>query len=183
MSHKLSEYRLVKKILNGDSQAFEEIINMTEGLVMGIIIRMIPNKSDRLDISQDIYLKAFGSLASFKFNSKLSTWIGAIAYNTCISYLKKRKLYSDEISLVYLPSDMSDSEIHEQDRRKILHQEIEKLPPIYKTLITLFHHQEMSYKEIEEITNLPIGTVKNYLYRARKKLKDNLLLKYKIEDL
>lgn len=183
MAHQLSENSLVTKILNGDNQAFEEVINMTEGLVVGIINKMIPNKNDRCDISQEIYLKAFGSLATFKFNSKLSTWIGAIAYNTCISYLKKRKLFSDDINLVNLPSERGDSEILEQERRKILHQEIEKLPPIYKTLITLFHHQEMSYKEIEEITKLPIGTIKNYLYRARKKLRDSLLLKYKIEDL
>ena len=77
---------LVNKVLRGDTYAFKSIINNTKGLTTQIIFKMIPNAEDRKDIAQDIYLKTFQNLGTFKFQSKLSTWIGQIAYNTCINF-------------------------------------------------------------------------------------------------
>ncbi len=133
----LTDKYLIGKVLGGNTAAFSTIIKNTERLVAQIVFKMIPNNEDRKDIVQDIYLKTFQKLGSFKFQSKLSTWIG----------------------------------------------EIEKLQPIYKVLINLYHNEELSYTEISQITQLPEGTVKNYLFRARKKLKENLLLLHKKEEL
>lgn len=83
---------LVQKVLGGDTAAFSTIIKNTERLVAQIVFKMISNREDREDIAQDIYLKTFKKLESFEFHSKLSTWIGQIAYNTCLNYLKKKKL-------------------------------------------------------------------------------------------
>ncbi len=88
----LNDQTLVENILAGDTNAFKIIIKNTEGLVAQIIFRMISNAEDRKDIAQDIYLKAFQKLDSFRFQSKLSTWIGQITYNTCLNYLEKKKL-------------------------------------------------------------------------------------------
>jgi RNA polymerase sigma-70 factor (ECF subfamily) len=190
---------LVKKILSGESSAFSTIISNTEGLVAQIVFKMIPGKENRKDIAQDVYLKAFQSLSGFRYQSKISTWIAQICYNTCINYLEKRKLvfpdnhstgeYSDDEILELLSTrngpQYSETEniIFQKDLSEILKCQLDKLSPVYKTLITLYHNEELSYSEIAEITGLPEGTIKNYLFRARKELRDNILQTYKKEAL
>lgn len=193
----MSDQTLVGRVLGGDTNAFRLIMKNTEGLVGQIVYKMVRNPAERKDIAQDIYLRTFQKLNTFQFQSKLSTWIGQIAYNTCLGYLEKKKLVlvdsvnDDEENEVLeklnytIDPFMSETEniFFKKELSAILKIEIEKLSPIYKTLITLFHNEELSYAEITEITQLPEGTVKSYLSRARKLLKDNLLLTYKKEAL
>jgi RNA polymerase sigma-70 factor (ECF subfamily) len=192
-----NEQVLVERVLSGDTTAFRQIIKITQGLVAQIIFKMVNNAEDRLDITQDVYLKVFKNLSGFKFQSKLSTWIARISYTTCLNFLQKKKLvlvdnvYDEDQSVEELEKLSSDKEltdkientIDQNERKKILLVEIDKLSPVYKTLIILFHNEELSYSEISEITQLPEGTVKNYLYRARIELKKNLLINYKKQDL
>jgi RNA polymerase sigma-70 factor (ECF subfamily) len=195
-----ADKELVEQTLGGNQQAFASIIRQTEALVASIVFKMINNAEDRKDIAQDIYLKAFHKLSGFKFESKLSTWIGQIAYNTCYSWLEKKKLvfpdnYENDASSFEDPLDMlsrrltdlfshkAELQVFEKQRAGIIKTAMEKLSPISKTLLTLFHQEEMSYAEIAAITGLPEGTLKSYLFRARKSLKDNLLLNYKKEEL
>ena len=84
--------KLVKKVLEGNSIAFKTIIINTQGLVIQILYKMIKNPEDREDLAQEIYLKVYDKLADFKFNSKLSTWIGTITYNTCLNFLEKKRI-------------------------------------------------------------------------------------------
>jgi RNA polymerase sigma factor (sigma-70 family) len=195
----LADQLLVDKVLHGNTNAFKTVIKNTEGLTAQIIFKMIPNAEDRKDLAQDIYLKTFQKLGSFKFQSKLSTWIAQIAYNTCINYLQKKRLVlpdnnsennksSDEAleilnNKIDLFSNEPEKLIFKKELSEILKNEIDKLSPVYKTLITLYHNEELNYSEIAAITELPEGTVKNYLFRARKTLRDNLLLTYKKEAL
>jgi RNA polymerase sigma-70 factor (ECF subfamily) len=196
----MTDRPLVEKVLRGNTEVFKIIIKNTEGLVAQIIFKMILYVEDRKDIAQDIYLKSFQNLKYFKFQSKLSTWIGQIAYNTCLNYLEKKKLVlidntNNEDETKESPLEMLDNKtiditrnetenlIFRKEISEILKIEIDKLVPLYKTLITLYHNEELSYAEIAQITDLPEGTVKNYLFRARNKLRDNLLLTYKKEEL
>lgn len=195
----LADQLLVKKVLAGDTNAFKIIIEKTEGLVTQIIFKMIPASEDRKDIAQDVYLKAFQKLVTFRFQSKLSTWIGQITYNTCVNHLQKKKVLiiensnegdeSNDEALEIMNSKIgpanseTEKRIFNKELSGILKREIDKLSPLYRTLITLYHNQELSYSEIAIITELPEGTVKNYLFRARKTLKNNLLLTYKKEAL
>jgi RNA polymerase sigma factor (sigma-70 family) len=195
-----ADKELVEQTLGGNQQAFASIIRQTEALVASIVFKMINNAEDRKDIAQDIYLKAFHKLSGFKFESKLSTWIGQIAYNTCYSWLEKKKLvfpdnYEYDASSFEDPLDMlsrrltdlfshkAELQVFEKQRTGIIKTAMDKLSPISKTLLTLFHQEEMSYAEIAAITGLPEGTLKSYLFRARKSLKENLLLNYKKEEL
>jgi RNA polymerase sigma factor (sigma-70 family) len=195
-----ADEHLVKRTLKGDRHAYGLIVKNTEGLVAQIIFKMISIPADRKDLAQDVYLKAFNNLQNFRFQAKLSTWIGQIAYNTCLHYLEKKKLVLLEefgeddgdqseslrrINDSFVPLLENDTEklLSNKELSAILKIEIDKLPPLYKTLITLYHNEELSYAEIAQITALPDGTVKNYLFRARKILKENLLLHYKREDL
>ena len=196
----LADKHLVDKVLGGDTPAFGAIIKNTERLVAQIVFKMIRNPEDRKDIAQDIYVKAFKKLPDFKFQSKLSTWIARISYNTCLDYLRKKRLilpdaiYQDskpgDDAMDFIknrslaaPGIETDTFILKKELSAILKTEIEKLSPVFKTLIILYHNEELSYEEIVQITGLPQGTVKNYLFRARKILKSILLLNYKKEDL
>ena len=195
----LHDRHLVNTVLSGDTHAFGLIMKNTERLVTQIVFKMISSPGDRKDIAQDIYLKAYKKLPHFKFQSKLSTWIAQISYNTCLDFLRKKKLIlpgdnndgneNDDYLLdrinnpSFIPSLATNDLILQKNISAILKKEIAKLSPVYKTLITLYHHEELSYEEIGQITRLPDGTIKNYLFRARKKLRDNLLLNYNKEDL
>jgi RNA polymerase sigma-70 factor (ECF subfamily) len=193
-----SDQHLVDKVLRGDTKAFEIIIKNTKGLVAQIVFKMVDNAEDRRDIAQDVFLKTFKDLSGFRFQSKLSTWIGKITYNTCLNYLEKKKVilvnddeYSTHENALEAKSKMftkdstneTESLIFKKELSEIINFEIANLSPIYKTLITLYHGEELSYEEIAQITELPEGTVKNYLFRARKVLKERLLLKHKKEEL
>jgi RNA polymerase sigma factor (sigma-70 family) len=191
----LSDIDLVRKIIGGDRYASALLIRNTEKLVAQIVFNMARNPADRKDLMQDIYLKAFKNLPNFRFRCKLSTWIAQIGYNTCIDYLEKQKAVlldfsSGEDSNMNqtwekLSADGIGAEqlLVNKEKAEILNKIVSELPPVYHTLITMFHKEELSIEEISEITGLPDGTIKNYLFRARKALKENLLRHYKKEDL
>jgi RNA polymerase sigma factor, sigma-70 family len=179
----LSDKVIVTDILNGNVQGFAIIVKNTEKLVTQIVCKMTANPDDQKDLVQDIYLKVYQNLQTFQFRSKLSTWIANIAYNTTINYLQKKQIpilgiekTTEERFTVF---DNPELESVKSEAVEILNNEIAKLPPLYKTLISLYHLEELTNKEISEITNLPEGTIKSYLYRARKILKDNITHYYK----
>jgi len=183
--------RLVRKIISGNAEAFRVVVDQNKRLVSHIVFRMIRNETDREDLCQDIFIRVYQNLSSFQFKSKLSTWIARIAYNTCGNYLEKKKipLYEDIASnKVSIEShcDYSaqpDTQAELEDVSIKLRTEIDKLPAQFAAIITLYHLDDMSYREIGSIMNMPEGTVKSYLFRARKLLKDRLLTKYQMEDL
>jgi len=196
----VTDQQLVAQVLGGHTAAFGQIVQRTEALVTQMVFKMIRHPADRPDIAQEVYLKAFKNLAGFKFQAKLSTWVGQITYNTCLHYLEKKQLvlldpaepgpddlpaedYRAPPALVAGPDYDPETALFDQDLAGILGAAIEQLPPLYRTLISLYHQQELSYEEIAQITSLPDGTVKNYLFRARKLLKQQLLARYQRHDL
>lgn len=180
---------LIDKILAGDTHAFQTLIEEHQRLVSHIVGRMITREADREDLFQEIFIKVYQNLSKFRFKSKFSTWVAKIAYNTCINYLQKKKpnLYEDisheNKSLDRVPGNhiSPEEKAAKQDLVWHLQKEIQRLPIQFRTVITLFHLDEMTYHEIAEIMNLPLGTVKSYLFRARKLLKDRLRLNYSQE--
>jgi RNA polymerase sigma factor (sigma-70 family) len=182
---------IVKKILAGNKKAFETLIRQHQRLVSHVVFRMVDNRADREDICQDVFLKVYQNLGGFQFESKLSTWIAKIAYNTCLNYLEKKRvlLYDDlsteERSLETVPGTTSgpDQLVEGKEISGLLRSEIDKMPVHYRTILTLYHLDQMSYKEIGDSMDLPEGTVKSYLFRGRKLLKERLMAKYQPEDL
>ena len=173
-----SDKEIVAKILNGNIQNFAIVVKGTEKLVTQIVRKMVSNEDDQKDLVQEIYLRTYQNLPSFQFKAKLSTWIANIAYNRTLNYLQKKKIpimYIADARDEKLPiAENPESETIQAEEASILQAEIARLPPLYRTLITLYHLEELPAKEISEITNLPEGTVKSYLFRARKILKDNI---------
>ena len=185
------ERDLVTGVLDGSVGAFEHLIDKYKALVVHIVYRMTANREDREDICQEVFMKIYSNLAGFRFESKLSTWIARVAYNTCMNHLdKKRELLVDEVrpDLETLDglsgdADRPDEVAEEMDTSSRLRSEIDGLPLAYRTILTLYHLEEMSYNEIGEIMDLPEGTVKSHLFRARKHLRARLLSRYRREDL
>lgn len=190
MEERQESKQLVASIIAGQTDQFQTLIERYQKLVAHIVFRMVSGEADREDICQEVFVKVYQNLGSFKFGSKLSTWIATIAYNTSLNYLEKKKvpLYDDlgpeESGLDRLPSDgkAPDEVFESKDISEILRKEIQSLPAQYRTILALYHLEEMSYKEISSITRLPDGTVKSHLFRARKLLKERLMTKYSQED-
>jgi RNA polymerase sigma factor (sigma-70 family) len=175
-----NEKEIISRVLGGDLNSFKLLVNQYERLVTCVVKRVIQHQEDEQDICQEVFIKVYKNLASFKFQSKLSTWIVQIAYSSALNHLKKvskkKNLTSDiaEFENYHHVTDDPESILLKKNTAAFIQSEIGKLPLKYRTVLTLYHLNELSYNEIEEITGMPEGTVKNYLFRARKLLKDKL---------
>jgi RNA polymerase sigma factor (sigma-70 family) len=193
-----NEKLLVKKILSGNKNAFKELVELYEKLVAHIVFGMIKNRLEREDLCQEIFLKIFVNLNSFKFKSKLSTWIGRIAYNECLNYYSRKRIkivedfgynkdeenQNDQYFESHKSRELPPVEkLSREEIKDFLQQEIEQLPVKFRTIILLYHIDELSYREIMEITNLSLSNLKVSLFRGRKILREQMLKKYKLEEL
>jgi RNA polymerase sigma factor (sigma-70 family) len=177
----MNDAELVNQILNGNENAFRFLVASNQRLVVHVVGRIVRQQEDVEDICQEVFMKVFRKIKKFRGDSRLSTWIATIAYNTSISHIrnKNRKNEMDvdeDIILAYEKSDDGRVQkiVEKAEAKKLLFEMIEKLPVNYRTVLTLFHLEEFSYKEIEVITGMPEGTIKSYLSRARSMLKKKL---------
>lgn len=176
----MNDNELVRQILNGNSNAFRFLVAKYQRLVLHVVGRLVQHNGEVEDICQDVFMKVYTQLKKFRGEAKLSTWIAKIAYNTSITHLRRKHYelnsYDEQPGLIaheeeeYLNLDS----IEKEEVKKYLLEKIEELPVHYRTVLTLYHLEEFSYKEIEEITGMPDGTIKSYLARARKMLRDKL---------
>lgn len=182
-----NEQEVVTRVLNGDMRAFELLVKQYEKLVFYVIHRLVKDQHAAGDICQEVFIKVHKSLARFSFQSKLSTWIARITYLTAINYVRKYNRekasdYPDDLENYHFTTDTPEQLLTKKDTANYVEQLIMELPEKYRTVLTLYHLDEFSGPEIEEITGMPEGTVKNYLFRARKLLKEKLevYLKYEL---
>ena len=189
MQNQYEEKTLVQEVLSGNEKAFIKLIQQYESLVLHIVTPLIGSNADREDICQDIFIKVYENLGGFQHKSRLSTWIGNIAYNISINFLRKKKniLWSEFLAdrdrkeeteneefpaSISVNSDPNPEEIL-IDRQELsrLQKAVERLPPLQKTILVLFHQDEQSLDEISGMLELPVNTVKSHLFRTRKLLK------------
>lgn len=182
---------LIDEILGGNKAAFRKLVDQNQRLVSHIIFRMVADRQDREDLCQEVFVRVYRNLREFRREAKLSTWIARIAYNIGLSHIKKKNIpLVDEAVLDHVESDgdfprMSSphADIEQKIISGLVQDEIERLPVYYKTALTLYHLDGMSYDEIVDIMKVPEGTVKSYIFRGRKMLKERLLARYSREDL
>jgi RNA polymerase sigma factor (sigma-70 family) len=183
----IDDQTLVANVLAGDTQAFRQLIRQHERLVNHMIGRLIKQTEEVEEVCQDVFLKVYEKLGEFNFQSKLSTWIATIAYRHAINHLRKKKmLYSDipdeeSFTKRFIEEENPESVLEGQDLDSYVMKLIDELPAQYKTILTLYHIQEMNYNEICEVTGMPEGTVKNYLFRARNLLKEKVKKQLRFE--
>ncbi len=188
-----SAQQLIDRILDGDRAAFRHIVEDYQRLVHHIVGKMVTDPSDKEDLAQDVFLRVFQKLGSFRAEAKLSTWIAQIAFNTTVNFVQKKRpdLLGDlagddhDSDLDAFAADLiePDNQTVRTDMGERIREAIDQLPVQYGLVVALYHLEEMSYRDIGEVLDLPDGTVKSHLFRGRKMLKDKLLNKYSQEDL
>ncbi len=172
---------LIKKAQRGDSGAFEVLVRAHEGFVYNLALRSLNSEQDAQDAAQEVFIKAWTSLGSFRGDSKFSVWLYRITGNVCTDMLRRRNL--NTVSLTMDDSDGENVELeiadsaptpHEalekKERSKALQKALDSLPEDYRRAILLREGGGMSYDEIASATGVDIGTVKSRIFRARKKL-------------
>ncbi|MBD2700271.1 RNA polymerase sigma factor [Spirosoma sp. BT702] len=175
------EQALVRQIVQGNVRAYQTLVERYQRLVLHMIRRIVQQPADVEDVCQDVFMKVYQQLPTYQFEAKLSTWIATIAYRTGINYVKKHHRESfhhsfDQLDDTDILSQLPNPEdvVQQDDWHAFLHRQIDRLPIHYRTVLTLYHLEELSYEEIGQITSMPEGTVKNYLFRARRLLKNAL---------
>ncbi|NAS11842.1 RNA polymerase sigma factor [Poritiphilus flavus] len=184
MSQNLDQH-YIERALNGDTRAYAVLIDRYKHMVYTMAAQIVKNNEDAEEVAQDVFLKAFKALNSYKGDAKFSTWLYKIAYYRSLDYLKKKQRristttidVSREYSISALDSEMDDMEV--QERQQMVKKAIQQLPEDDGVLITLHYYEELSLKEISEIMGNSPNALKVRLHRARKKLAD--LLKSTVE--
>lgn len=143
--------------------------------------RVVQVQEDMEDVCQEVFIKVYKELGTFRHEARISTWIATIAYRVAINYLNKKKShktinFDNIISLEnrYSSQNTPDKVYFDTELGTMIRKMIESLPVNYRTVVTLYHLQEFTYNEISEITGMPEGTVISYLFRARKIIQEKL---------
>jgi RNA polymerase sigma-70 factor (ECF subfamily) len=176
---------LVGRILAGEEDLFGVLVRRYQSRVLAHVARMVGSREDALDLSQEIFLKVFGALDRYNPEYKFSTWVFRIAGNAAIDHLRKRRPRTVPLesrdsegrvsSFEYKSHDMDPySELRNMERGSAIARAIAALPAEFRELITLRHFGGLSYEQIARAKQMPLGTVKNKLFRARAVLKDRL---------
>ena len=180
-----TDEELVARVLSGQEHLFETLVRRYQTRILSHVARMVGSREDALDLSQEIFLKVFGALDRFNPEFRFSTWLFRIAGNAAIDHLRKRKPRTIPLETTdsdghvsspeYKSSDLDPfGRLRNTERGDAIARAIADLPAEFRELIALRHFTGLSYEEIAEIKNMPLGTVKNKLFRARAVLKERL---------
>ncbi len=171
------DYELVKQSIEGNQDAFTELINKYKNLVYSVVLRMVNDSEEANDLAQEVFIKVYKNLDKYQPEYKFSTWIIRITTNHVIDYRRRKKQETVNIDdLVYEPSDDTtpEQEYVRKETQKGLASAIANLPDIYKIPIVLYHQQGLRYQEISDILGEPLTKIKNRIFRGRKMLRESL---------
>ena len=177
----MEDIQLIKRVKEGDQNAIRLLIENSKNIIWHIIISLVGRDSNSEDLFQESCLQVFKNLKYFRGEARLTTWIGSVTHNVCVDYLRKKKTtrsvleQQPEKLLTPQISDKSWKQPEKEDLKKLVLEYISNLPLAYRLVITLYHLDERSYREISGITGMPDGTVKSYIKRGRELLREVLL--------
>ena len=176
----------INQVLKGDQNAFCEIVELYKDKVFQICFRMLGNRHEAEDLAQEAFVRAFINIHSFNIQMKFSTWLYRIATNLCIDRLRKKKpdyhldaevagtdglnMYSQIAADIMMPEEVLES----LELQESIQGAISKLPEKYRSVIVLKYIEELSLKEVSEILDIPVGTVKTRIHRGREALRKQL---------
>lgn len=170
------EHALIKETLAGDLEAFGALVRRYEDFAFNLAMKITKNREEAEEVSQDAFIKAYNSLGSFRFEGKFSAWLYTIVYRESITRLRKQKpvhTHTEEIpDNAPFESDCEDGIelLTRKDRSTLIHKAMKLLKPEEASVLTLFYLEEMTLKEIDEITGMSVSNVKVHLHRGRKNL-------------
>ena len=182
------EQEIIKKVLDGDANAFEEIVLANQKNVYNLALKMTKNEDDALDISQEAFVKAYRQLEAFRGDSKFSVWLYRLTYNLCIDFLRKKpktqvvsisayQQESGDFPDLELPDvrELPEDSVSRRELRKEIAEGINKLSQSHREIIIMREINDMSYTEIAETLGISEGTVKSRIARARLSLANILM--------
>jgi len=181
----LADYELVQTAVAGREASFEELVRRYQRPIAAYVYRMVGDYDSALDLTQEVFIKVYNSLNRYRSEFKFSTWIYKIAHNAAIDHLRRHAVREQTLSgsvdgerrEVTIESKRltPEQESERKERRMEIESVVQLLQPAYRELIVLRHSHDLSYDEIAEVTGLPLGTVKNRLFRAREAMRDLLV--------
>jgi RNA polymerase sigma-70 factor (ECF subfamily) len=192
MQENKSDIELISQVLEGDKQAYAQLIKRHQRFVFTLALRFSKSREDAEEIAQDCFIKAYRALHTFKQTSKFSTWLYRIVYTTSMTFLRKKRLdtqsIDDESSIIQLESrisELSSSEVEHKSKMVFVNLAISRLLPDDAAIITLFYQGEQSLEEIGQTLGMEANTVKVKLHRARHRLKEKIenILKQEVREL
>ena len=181
----LADGELVKTAIAGREASFEELVRRYQRPIAAYVYRMVGDYDAALDLTQEVFIKVYNSLARYRSEFKFSTWIYKIAHNAAIDHLRRYAVRGQAVTSGFDTEHRDtpvegrrltpEQESERRERRSEVEMVVELLPRAYRELIVLRHSHDLSYDEIAEVTGLPLGTVKNRLFRAREAMRDLLI--------
>lgn len=169
------DHFIIDKILAGEQSVYAELVNKYKSYAFTIAQKILQNRPEAEEAAQDAFIKAYHHLAGFNRESKFTTWLYRIVFNTAISYKRKNRqqFQSIETTVIEYNQD-ADGMLEKMDKKKYLNQALSKLNEADRTALTLFYLEEFSLEEIAEITGMQANTAKVRIHRARQRLADEL---------
>ena len=181
MHTEIADIDVISQVLKGDHNASATLVNRYNNFVFTIVLRYIKGREDAEEVAQDVFIKAYKSLSSFKGDSKFSTWLYTVTTTTCITFLRKKKLEvqsldNEKVSEAAgeIAGDMSANQIEQKSKVNMVNEAIKMLSPDDAQVIMLFYKGEQTLEEMAKILNKEPNAVKVQLHRARTRLKEKM---------
>src|SRR5215204_3939566 len=178
----ISDLELISSAISGREDGFEEIVRRYQRPITGYIFRMLGDYDASLDVSQEVFIKVYNSLSRYSSDYKFSTWLYRIAHNAAIDHMRRNSISPQSLETenadgtyqlqIECPKPSPEKDRERSEWRTEIDNVVKRLPSAYRELILLRHSQDLSYDEIAEVTGLPLGTVKNRLFRAREMMRE-----------
>ncbi|MFH1288807.1 MAG: sigma-70 family RNA polymerase sigma factor [bacterium] len=176
----MKEAELLEKILAGEPSAFKELFETYNSLVFNVCLKMLSNREDAEDVTQDVFFTAYKSLKKFRAESKLSTWLYRIAVNLSLNFQRKKKI-NQWLSLDFLLDNKPDEiphspevnplkDLENSERERIVQNAVNSLPENQRAAVILQRYENLSYEEIAKIMKCSVSSVESYLFRAKENL-------------
>jgi RNA polymerase sigma-70 factor (ECF subfamily) len=183
-----TDMEIIQQVLQGQQSSFAVLVERYQNFVFTIVLRYVKSREDAEEVSQDVFVKAYRSLADFKGASKFSTWLYTVATTTCLTYLRKNRLEVQSLDneKVFAVADNIDSgasanQIEGKNRAVMVNEAIKLLSPDDAQVITLFYKGEQTLDELAQIMGKEVNAVKVQLHRARARLKEKMNTYFKAE--
>lgn len=186
------EKNIITGLQAGKEAAFRELVETYQRMVVNTCFGMVHHREDAEDLAQEVFIEVYRSVASFRSESKLSTWIYRIAVNKSLNYLRNRKRKRDRFpgesisgagsllpNLADEKASRPEASLEEEQRAALLHKAIDGLPEKQKTAFILNKYEELSYREISTVMELSLSSVESLIHRAKKNLQKKLYACYK----
>jgi RNA polymerase sigma factor (sigma-70 family) len=177
----LTDTEIIKKVLAGEQAIFAQLVQRYQSYVFTLVLRFTDNREDAEEISQDVFVKAYRSLADFRGDAKFSTWLYTIVRTSCITFLRKKRLHTtsldDERTSLQLEnrdSGFTANAIEQKSKHAMVNAAIRMLSPDDTQILTLFYKGEQSLGEIGRVMGLDPNTIKVKLHRARNRLREKM---------